>query len=104
MKKSKFTDAQIVKILRESDVTSGEEVPMLRGFPHWVFSVAVSPDGNTVATGGTDGSVQLMYSSTTHGGLMGVRSLIGSEPSQNTGLFARESRTASSNGLSASNE
>jgi tetratricopeptide (TPR) repeat protein len=52
---------------------------MIRNFGHWVFSVAISPDGETLATGGDDGSVRIWHSSIDPG-----RSVIAPKPESRT--------------------
>jgi WD40 repeat protein len=69
-----FPDGQTLAMVRNGRVTlwdlaTGRELPMVRAFPHWVFSVAVSPNGRTLATGGADGTVQLWHSKIDRGGL-----------------------------------
>ena len=41
------------------DAASGQEVLTLRGYSDGVFSVAFSPDGKRLATGGRDGTVKI---------------------------------------------
>jgi WD40 repeat protein len=54
------------------DISTGRELPMIRTYPHWVFSVAVSPDGQTLATGGDDGTVQIWRTNAADGALAAV--------------------------------
>src|SRR5262249_38698420 len=47
------------KTLRVINATSGSQVHSLKGHQDWIYSVAISPDGKTVASGSWDGEVRL---------------------------------------------